>query len=110
MMDIPWEREGSLLRGSGEAPVTRGTLRQLVGIFLEMAPEARRGVAIRVAGPDWTSEYGDAEIRELAARPEYSAGIGRWGKKADRISRSDEPGDGPGGVLVGKGRSGDSRT
>jgi hypothetical protein len=78
MMDIPWEREGSLLRGSGEAPVTRGTLRELVGIFLEMAPEARRGAAIRVAGPDWTCEYGDAEIRELAARPEYSAALGRW--------------------------------
>jgi hypothetical protein len=105
MMDIPWEREGSLLRGSGEAPVTRGTLRELVGIFLEMAPEARRGVAIRVAGPDWTSEYGDAEIHELAARPEYSPAIGRLKRKTGRTSQSDEAG----GELVGEGRTGGTR-
>lgn len=76
-MDIPWEREGSMLRSSaaGEGLVARGILHQLIADFLGMDPDARRGVAIRVAGPDWTLEYGDAEIRELAARPEYGQAV-----------------------------------
>jgi hypothetical protein len=84
-MDIPWEHEGSMLRSAaaGEELVARATLHQLVGAFLEMNPEQQRGVAIRVAGPDWTCEYVDAEIRELAARPEYSGAFGRWDSATD---------------------------
>ena len=69
-MDIPWEHEGSMLRSTsaGEELVGRGVLHQLVGSFLEMPAEQQRGVAIRISGPDWTREFGDAEIRELAAR------------------------------------------
>jgi hypothetical protein len=108
-MDIPWEHEASLLRSTpaGEEPVMRGVLHQLVGAFLEMAPEQQRGVAIRVAGPDWTREYVDAEIRELAARPEYSGAVGRW----DSTTDPDEPdqSDEAGGVLIEQGISGSSQ-
>jgi hypothetical protein len=73
---IAWEQEASMTRSgaAGEALVMRGALHQLVGTFLAMGPEEQRGVAIRVAGPDWTREFVDAEIRELAERPDYSRG------------------------------------
>jgi hypothetical protein len=109
-MDIPWDKEGSMLRSSaaGEELVARGILHQLVGSFLDMSPEQQRGVAIRVGGPDWTSEYGDAEIRELAARPEYTGAAGRW----DSTTDADEPDrtDAASGVLVEQGISGSSLT
>ena len=108
-MDIPWEHEGSMLRSTsaGEELVGRGVLHQLVGAFLEMPPEQQRGVAIRISGPDWTHEYGDAEIRELAARPEYSGAFGRW----DAANDPDEPDhtEAPSEVLVEEGISGSSR-
>jgi hypothetical protein len=108
-MDIPWEQEGSMLRSSaaGEELVARGVLHQLVGAFLEMAPEEQRGVAIRVAGADWTCEYVDAEIRELAARPEFSGAFGRW----DSATDPDEPDQTEAGseVLVEEGISGSSQ-
>jgi hypothetical protein len=108
-MDIPWEHEGSMLRStaSGEELVARGALHQLVGSFLEMNPDQQRGVAIRVAGPDWTREYVDAEIRELAARPEYSGAFGRW----DSATDPDEPDqtEAASEVLVEEGVSGSSQ-
>ena len=72
-MEIPWEHQAGMLRSSagGEELVERGLLRQLVRDFLELSPDDQRGVAIRVAGPDWTCEYIDEEIRDLATRPEY---------------------------------------
>ena len=74
-MDLDWQHEASMTRSTaaGEALVARGTLGQLVAAFLELAAEQQRGVAIRVAGADWTREYVDAEICELAARPEFEA-------------------------------------
>jgi hypothetical protein len=108
MMDIPWDKDGSMLRSSaaGEELVARGVLHQLVGSFLDMGPEEQRGVAIRVVGPDWTCEYGDAEIRELAARPEYTGVAGRW----DSTTDPDEPDhkDAASAVLVEQGISGSS--
>jgi hypothetical protein len=85
MMDTPWQHEASMTRSTaaGEALVGRATLHELVGAFLEMSPEQQRGIAIRVAGPDWTREYVDEEIRALAARPEYSGAFGHWDKAAD---------------------------
>jgi hypothetical protein len=108
-MDIPWQHEASMLRSrpAGEELVARGVLHQLVGAFLELSPEQQRGVAIRVAGPDWTCEYIDEEIRELAARPEYGGATGRW----DSLTDSDEPDstEEASGVLIEEGISGSSQ-
>lgn len=108
-MDIPWDHEGSMLRSrpDGEELIARGVLHQLVGSFLEMPPEQQRGVAIRIAGPDWTREYVDAEIRELAARPEYSGAFGRW----DSATDPDEPdnSEAASDLIVEEGVSGSSR-
>ena len=108
-MDIPWEHEGSMLRSTsaGEELVARGVLYQLVGSFLQMPPEQQRGVAIRISGPDWTHEYGDAEIRELAARPDSSGAFGRWDTANDPDEKVHT--DAPGEVLVEEGISGSSR-
>jgi hypothetical protein len=86
--------------------VGRGILQQLIGTFLAMSAEQQRGVAIRVTGPDWTLEYGDAEIRELAGRPEFSGAFGRWASAADsgHPSHRGEAGDG----LTEQGVSGSS--
>ncbi len=95
-MDTDWQHEARMTRSSadGEMLLGRATLKQLVAAFLEMPPEQQRGVAIRVAGPDWTREYGDEEIRELTARPEYRALFGRWRDVADpRASDEDKAKD-----------------
>jgi hypothetical protein len=80
-METDWQHEARMTRSSaeGEMLLGRATLKQLVDAFLEMSPEQQRGVAIRVTGPDWTREYGDEEIRELAARPESRGLFGHWG-------------------------------
>src|SRR3569833_2202239 len=107
-MDTPWEHEGSMLRSSpsGEELVMRAPLHQLVGAFIEMNPEQQRGVALRVSGPDWTREYIDSEIRELAARPEYTGAYGRYDSESD----ADEPdhSEAADPVLVEEGISGSS--
>jgi hypothetical protein len=89
MSNIPWEHEASLLRmtSGGEEVVRRGVLHQLVGGFLELPPERQRGLAIRASGPNWTREFDEWTIRELAARPEYTGAYGR----ADSESDTDEP-------------------
>ena len=81
-MDIAWEHEGSMLRSTaaGEELVARGVLHH---------------------------EYGDAEIRELAARPEYSGAFGRWDTANDPDEKVHT--DAPGEVLVEEGISGSSR-
>jgi hypothetical protein len=71
-MDPIWHHEARMTRSTavGEALIARGTLRQLVDAFLQLPHEQRRGVAIRVAGPDWTREFVEAEISELVAATE----------------------------------------
>jgi hypothetical protein len=107
-MDIPWQHEASMTRntGAGDELVSRGVLHQLVGAFLEMPAEQQRGAAIRVAGPDWTREYIDEEIRELAARPEFTGATGRW----DSMTDPDEPDhdEQAQGLIVESGISGSS--
>jgi hypothetical protein len=90
MSNIPWEHEASLLRmtSDGEEVVRRGPVQQLVGAFLALPPERQRGLAIRASGPDWTREFDEWTIRELAARPEYASAYGRGGSNEDRA----EPG------------------
>jgi hypothetical protein len=85
MSNIPWEHEASLLRmtSAGEEVVRRGLLHELVGGFLELPAERQRGLAIRASGPDWTREFDEWTIRELAARPEYTSAYGRSGGKGD---------------------------
>jgi hypothetical protein len=85
MTDIQWDSEASLMRVTTfatteptEELVGRGVLRELVGAFLEMAPSAQDGLLLRAAGPDWIQEYDGDEIRELAARPEYSSAHGAF--------------------------------
>lgn len=87
MRDIPWNHEAHLLRrtGGGQAVEGRGVLHELVGAFLEMSPEQQHGLSIRVAGPDWSDEYDEATIRELAARPEYTGAHGAF----DTVDRPD---------------------
>ena len=108
-MDIPWEHEGSMLRSrpSGEELVMRAPLHQLVGAFIEMDAEQQRGVALRVSGPDWTCEYIDTEIRELAAKPEYTSAYGDYDSERD----ADEPdhSEAADPVLIEEGISGSSR-
>ena len=94
-MDIQWDSGASLMRvrsfrtaEDDEEIVARGTLRELVGAVLEMDPAAQRGLLLRVAGADWAEEYDLAEIRELAARPEYTGATGAW-DTADLASDDD---------------------
>lgn len=84
-MNVPWDSKASLIRnyGGGEHIEARGLLHQLVGAFLEMAPAQQNGLAIRVSGEDWTREYSASEIRELAARPEFTGARGAF-DTADR--------------------------
>jgi hypothetical protein len=95
MSNIPWEHEASLLRmtSAGEEVVRRGLLHELVGGFLELPPERQRGLAIRASGPDWTREFDEWTILELAARPEYTSTYGRSGSKGDSdvLDVSDAP-------------------
>ena len=90
MSDIPWNHEASLIRTTGagdEELVRHGILQQLVEGFLELAPEAQRGLLLRAAGPDWCREWDEAQIRELAAKPEATGAFGRWDSETD----PDEP-------------------
>ena len=88
MSNIPWEHEASLLRmtSAGEEVVRRGVLHQLVSGFLELPPERQRGLAIRASGRDWTREFDEWSIRELAARPEYRSAYGRADSQGDPAS------------------------
>ena len=94
MTDIQWDGEASLMRVTTfstaepqEELVGRATLRELVGAFLEMAPAGQDGLMIRAAGPDWLHEYDENDIRELAARPEYSGASGEF----DAADLADDP-------------------
>ncbi|MDP8993931.1 MAG: hypothetical protein M3N07_02950 [Pseudomonadota bacterium] len=109
MSDIPWSREASLLRrtGAGMAEEARGTLHQLVGAFIELPPEQQQGLILRTAGPEGALEYQEAEIRELAAKPEFTGAESRWDSDKDR----DEPdfGEAPDETAVEEGVSGPAR-
>jgi hypothetical protein len=72
---------------SREELVARGTLRQLIGIVLELSPDRWQGLLLRSAGPD-AQEYDSAAIRELAARPEYTGAYGAY-DTADRADDGD---------------------
>lgn len=86
MPDIQWDSEASLMRvtnfattpDSMEQLIARGTMWELVGSFLEMPLAEQRGLLLRAAGPDWTQEFDSAAIRELAARPEFTAAHGDY--------------------------------
>lgn len=86
MPDIQWDSEASLMRvtnfettpESREELIARGTLWELVGVFLEMPVAQQRGLLLRAAGPDWTQEFDSSAIRELAARPEYTGAHGAY--------------------------------
>ena len=84
-MDIQWDGSASLMRvvrfataEDQEELVARGTLRELVGAVLEMAPAGQDGLLLRAAGPGWEEEYDADAIRELAARPEYTGAHGAF--------------------------------
>lgn len=85
MPNIQWDSEASLMRVTAfdtadtmEELVARDTLLELVGMFLELPPEQQDGLMIRAAGPDWSQEFDEAAIRELAARPEYTGAHGAY--------------------------------
>ena len=93
MSNIPWEHEASLLRmtSGGEEVVRRGPIHELVGGFLELPPERQRGLAIRASGRDWTREFDEWTIRELAARPEYASVYGRADSEGDKAGSGQAP-------------------
>ena len=89
-MDIQWDNEASLMRITAfdtaepqEELVARGTVYELVGQVLEMAPGQQGGLLLRTSGPDWSREFDTDAIRELAARPEYTSAHGAY-DTADR--------------------------
>lgn len=97
MNDIPWRHEASLVRRTpaGEEEVGRGIVHQLVGAFLEMAPDRQEELTMRVTGPDWAAEYDAARIRELAAHPDHTGAAGRWDtEKRSGDAEETEPGRG----------------
>jgi hypothetical protein len=94
MTDIQWDSEASLMRvipfattDSQEELVGRGTLRELVGAFLEMPPAEQRSLLLRASGATWLQEYDESSIRELAARPEYTSAHGDF----DTADLADDP-------------------
>lgn len=94
MTDIQWNSPASLMRVTTfstaepqEELVGRGAVRELVGAFLEMAPGQQEGLLLRAAGRDWLQEYDADAIRELAARPEYTAAHGAF----DTADLPDDP-------------------
>jgi hypothetical protein len=110
MSDIPWNHEASLVRttGAGEESERHGILQQLVEGFLELPPERQRGLILRAAGPDWCREWDEAEIRELAAKPEITGAFGRWDSERDPDEPAlDEPEDET--TLIEAGISGPTR-
>ena len=84
-MEIPWNHQARLLRttGAGEESVATGVLEQLVAGFLEHPPEQQNALVLRASGPDWACEWNAEEIRELAARPEFTGAFGRWDSARD---------------------------
>ena len=116
MPDIQWDGEASLMRVTTfstadpqEALVARGTVRALVGVALEFVPDEQDGLLIRAAGSDWVQEYDEDAIRELAARPEYTAAHGAYDtadlpSDPDRAQVPDEE------TIVADGVSGPSHT
>lgn len=106
MMDIPWSQEASLVRRTpdGEEEVGRGVVHQLVGAFLEMAPERQEQLTMRVAGRDWAAEYGPDKIRELAAHPDYTGAPGDWDTEG-RSGRAEET-EPAGGTVIEEGATG----
>jgi hypothetical protein len=100
MPDIQWDGEASLMRVTDfataepvEELVARGTLHELVGQVVEMPADQQRGLLIRAAGPDWVEEHDADAIRELAARPEYTAAHGAFdtADRADDADRAEQP-------------------
>jgi hypothetical protein len=95
MPDIQWDSQASLMRvtalatsdESQEDLVARGTLHELVGAFVELAPVQQKGLLLRAAGRDWTQEFDSDAIRELAARPEFTGAYGDY----DTAERADDP-------------------
>jgi hypothetical protein len=107
MPDIQWDSDASLMRVTTfataepqEELVARGTLHELVGQVLEMAPDEQNGVLLRAAGPDWVQEYDADTIRELAARPEYTGAHGAF-DTADRPEDPDRAYEGDGPIIDG---------
>ena len=94
MPDIQWDSEASLMRitefraaDTQEELVARGTLLELVGMAVELPPEQQDGLLLRAAGPDWVEEHDADAIRELAARPEFTAAHGAF----DTADLSEDP-------------------
>ena len=86
MADIHWDHEASLMRVTSvetagdafEEWIARGTLREMVGRFLEVSPGQQEGLLLRASGADWNEEYDSDAIRELAERPEYTGAYGAY--------------------------------
>lgn len=94
MAQIQWDEQASLVRivpfrttEDQEEPIARGVLRELVGAFLEMAPEQQRGLAIVTFGEDGPIRYDENAIRELAAGPDYTGAHGAY----DTADLPDDP-------------------
>ena len=82
MTDIQWDSPAHLMRVTRfdtaepmEEPVAQGTLTELVGAVLKMGPDGEQELLIRAAGPDWSQEFDEDAIRELAARPEFTGAL-----------------------------------
>ena len=99
MADIAWDSEASLMRvipfattDSQEERLGHGTLRDLVGQVLAMAPADQDGLLLRTTSADTVEEYDSDAIRELAARPEYTGAYGDFdtADDADDIEGSEE--------------------
>jgi len=96
MPDIQWDGDASLMRvtnfqttpESREELLAHGTVRELVGAFLELPVAQQRGLLLRAAGADWTQEFDSSAIRELAAHPQYSGAHGSFGT-ADLVDDPD---------------------
>ena len=75
MPDVQWDNDASLMRVTNfettpdnvEELIARGTVHDLVGVFLKMPLNRQRGLLLRAAGSDWTQEFDSSAIRELAA-------------------------------------------
>jgi hypothetical protein len=82
---IQWDSQASLMRvtdfstaDTQEELVARGTIRELVGQALEMSPTEQEGLLLRATGADWTQEYDEDAIRELAGHPEFTGAHGAY--------------------------------
>ena len=116
MPDIQWDAPASLMRVTNfdtadtqEELVARGTIRELVGTVLEMAPAQQQGLLIRASDADDTQEYDTDAIRELAGHPEYTGAHGDY-DTADLADDPDVAEVGDDELVVGAGVSGPSET